>query len=90
MKINGPGKIPGTNPYQQTAKIKNKGTVSRTGKDEVQISSEAQSLLKMSEAESTQHKQRLQELKEQVHSGSYHVDSEVLAQKLLQYWKNQW
>ncbi|MBO8173147.1 MAG: flagellar biosynthesis anti-sigma factor FlgM [Bacillaceae bacterium] len=89
MKINGPGRVPGPNPYQQTARYEKEAVRKQQKKDEVQISPEAKSMLQSEEAQPVSREQRIQQLKEQVQSGTYHVSSEKIAEKLIQYWRNQ-
>ncbi|GAK41263.1 flagellar biosynthesis anti-sigma factor FlgM [Paenibacillus shunpengii] len=89
MKINESGRIGAINSYsrniesgQQTENKKSKR------KDEVSISPEAMEMLKQQEqVNSSERAQRIQELKQQVASGTYKVDTEQLAERMMPYFK---
>ncbi len=82
-------KIQGPNPYlhaykQQQQKVPNKNVSDQ--KDKVDISHTAKSLQKTyhNEVERTKN---VQEIKELVQSGKYEVNHEKLAEKMIQFWK---
>ncbi|MFB5759874.1 flagellar biosynthesis anti-sigma factor FlgM [Paenibacillus medicaginis] len=86
MKINETNRIGAINPYQrniesniQESKKKNQR------KDEVSISAEAMEMLQRSS--NTDRANRIQELKQQVASGTYKVDADKIAEKLLPFFK---
>ncbi|MVP01543.1 flagellar biosynthesis anti-sigma factor FlgM [Paenibacillus lutrae] len=87
MKINESHRIGNVNPY---AKHKDQMQVSAADKrnrpkDEVQISTEAKQLLGAAGDEVRARK--VEELKQQVRSGTYHVEAGKIAEKLLPYLK---
>lgn len=85
MKINEPGRISAVNSYQKQQE-KRTGTAGMTRrKDEVQISAEAQQLLTSSRVNNPERGERIDELKQSVSTGSYHVDAGKIAEKLLPY-----
>ncbi|MCL6460198.1 MAG: flagellar biosynthesis anti-sigma factor FlgM [Gorillibacterium sp.] len=94
MKINEPSRISSINPYtkQQDSKLARQDTGKVKQKDNVQISPEAKELQELLAA-SANHPtdearvQELQELKQQVSTGTYHVDAGKIAEKLLPYLK---
>lgn len=87
MKINETGRINGINPYQRNAESsrQSEAKISQR-KDEVSISSEAMEMLQASgKTESVERKERIQDLKNQVSTGTYQVESGKLAEKLMPY-----
>ncbi|GKS14103.1 flagellar biosynthesis anti-sigma factor FlgM [Paenibacillus chitinolyticus] len=87
MKINDSHRIGNVNPY---AKHKEQFQTAAAGKrnrpkDEVQISTEAKELLGAAGDENRM--RRIEELKQQVKSGTYHVEAGKIAEKLLPYLK---
>ncbi len=83
MKINEPGRISAVNSYQKQQQDKRAGQSGMTRrKDEVQISAEAHKLLTSSRVNNPE---RIDELKQSVSTGSYHVDAGKIAEKLLPY-----
>lgn len=88
MKINQSQRINTVNPYQKQ-NDQQAGNVGRKRKtDEVQISAEAQEMLSVSRVDNPERTQRVNDLKESVSSGTYHVESGKIAEKLLPYLKN--
>lgn len=87
MRINDVNRAGGIQPYKKVQPTNTNGYESKRvgGRDEVQISSEAQSLLnaKMNGVGTTD--ERLDELKRAIANGTYQVDPEKLAEKLLPY-----
>lgn len=89
MKINETQRLSAIHSYH-----KNRDNITESGiqrkekrRDEVQISSEAKELLgtqRNSETGSAT-KQRLEELRQSVSAGTYHVDARKIAEKLLPY-----
>ena len=82
-------KIQGPNPYlhaykQQQQKVPNKNVSEQ--KDKVDISHTAKSLQKTSQNE-VERTKNVQEIKELVQSGKYEVNHEQLAEKMIQFWK---
>lgn len=86
MKINETQRVGPINPYRRNADAYTAHTVNKKEKqkDEVQISSEALELLGAKEVESAQgvRSQKLEDLKQAVSTGTYHVDARKIAEKL--------
>lgn len=97
MKINETSRVSAINPYnkQQDNLVKRQDRDKVKQKDEVQISPEAKELRELQELQtasankpaSAARIQELQELKQQVSTGTYHVDAGKIAEKLLPYLK---
>lgn len=88
MKINQTQRINAVNPYQKQGDLQ-AGAASRKRKtDEVQISAEAQEMLTSSRVNSADRSQLIDNLKQSVSSGTYHVESGKIAEKLLPFLKN--
>ncbi|RCX19085.1 FlgM family anti-sigma-28 factor [Fontibacillus phaseoli] len=90
MKINDTGRIGAINNYQRQIESQHKDSDNKTRrKDEVSISTEGMELLKAQEStQDPARAGRIEELKSQVSSGTYHVDAGKLADKLLPYFKS--
>ncbi|OUS75153.1 flagellar biosynthesis anti-sigma factor FlgM [Paenibacillus sp. MY03] len=88
MKINETNRIGGTNPYQKHSEFRAESAKKAKQKDEVQISAAAKEMLTTSKLNSTERTERLNELKQSVASGTYHVDAGKIAEKLLPYLNN--
>lgn len=88
MKINETNRIGSLNPYQKQNETRHNGEVSKTRKkDEVQISAAAKEMLTTSQANNAERNKRLDQLKQSVTSGTYHVEAGKIAEKLLPYLK---
>ncbi|WP_219834404.1 flagellar biosynthesis anti-sigma factor FlgM [Paenibacillus sp. R14(2021)] len=88
MKINHTQRINAVNPYQKQSD-QQAGALGRKKKtDEVQISAEAQEMLSYSRVSDPNRTKLIDELKQSVSSGSYHVESGKIAEKLLPFLKN--
>ncbi|MFD2116999.1 flagellar biosynthesis anti-sigma factor FlgM [Paenibacillus yanchengensis] len=86
MKINESGRVSGiANPYklQQEMRAEQFGTKRR--KDEVQISPEAKEMLQSSQLNQAERSKHIEQLKQSVASGTYHVEAGKIAEKLLPY-----
>ncbi len=72
-----------TNPMHQKSEYKHKW-----GKDEVSISNEGMEMLKMGEEQEMDAARttKIDDLKNQINNGTYHVSSEKIAEKLLAFW----
>ncbi|KRE38787.1 flagellar biosynthesis anti-sigma factor FlgM [Paenibacillus sp. Soil724D2] len=90
MKINENQRIGNINKYMQNNESRTvNGTEKKKRKDEVQISAEAKELLEnTSVVRSNEQNQRIQELKESVSTGTYHVEARKIAEKLFPYIRN--
>lgn len=89
MKINDTGRIGGVNPYQRNMETqRQEAKKMERRKDEVSISSEAIEMLAAQErGTDPERAKRIQDLKQQVSSGTYHVDARKIAEKLMPYFK---
>lgn len=90
MKINETGRIGAINNYQRQIESGRKESDNKARrKDEVSISTEGMELLKAQEGtQDLARAGRIEELKSQVSSGTYHVDAGKLVDKLLPYFKS--
>lgn len=87
MKINGVNRIGGVNPYaRQDAKPAEWKGKREQSKDEVQISALAQEL-HGAQGTNEVRRQKLDDLKQSVSTGTYYVDARQIAEKLLPYLK---
>jgi negative regulator of flagellin synthesis FlgM len=90
MKINEVNRIGQVNPYKNNQHTKTPNESGKKARDEVVISNEAKELLELQKTAKTKlhtTQQRIDELKDAVSTGSYHVDSSKIAEKLLPYLK---
>jgi len=94
MKINEPSRLSGVNPYlkQQESKPAGIGREKAKRKDQLEISPEAKELQELQAAASRDNadparQAKVEELKQQVSTGTYRVDSGKIAEKLLPYLK---
>lgn len=89
MKINDTGRIGGVNPYQRNIETpRQEAQKPARRKDEVSISSEAIEMLEAQESSSDPERvKKLEDLKQQIASGTYQVDAGKLADKLMPYFK---
>ncbi|GGD92271.1 flagellar biosynthesis anti-sigma factor FlgM [Paenibacillus nasutitermitis] len=85
MKINETQRIGAVNPYQKQSEQRAGNTERKRQTDEVQISAEAQEMLSYSRTNQTDKSKRIDELKQEVSTGNYHVDAGKIAEKLLPY-----
>lgn len=83
MKINDTGRIGAYRTYQQHNETRTNQTASKRRKDEVQFSAQAMELLGAQRSEEPNRAQRIEELKNEVSSGTYKVDANKLAEKML-------
>ncbi|WP_211749595.1 flagellar biosynthesis anti-sigma factor FlgM [Paenibacillus sp. Marseille-Q4541] len=89
MKINESGRIGAINSYSRNIESGQQTESKKASrKDEVTISPEAMEMLqKQEQVNNSERAQRIQELKQQVASGTYKVDTEQLAEKMMPYFK---
>lgn len=88
MKINEPNRIGALNHYQKQYESRVSGTNKARQKDEVQISTAAKEMLTTSQASSAERKKLIEELKQSVTTGTYHVEADKIAEKILPYLKH--
>ncbi len=88
MKINETNRLSGAaNPYQKHNEWRTDSKSKTRQKDEVQISAAAQEMLTTSKSSSPERTQHINQLKQAVASGTYHVEAGKIAEKLLPYLK---
>ncbi|MEH6907104.1 MULTISPECIES: flagellar biosynthesis anti-sigma factor FlgM [Neobacillus] len=81
MKINDVNRLQGLQSYKNTINITQKQDLTKKIQvDKVEFSQAAQEKI------SVEKEQRIQALKEQIQNGTYKVDSEKIAEKLLSTW----
>jgi len=85
MKINETQRIGAVNPYQKQSEQRTGNAGRKRQTDEVQISAEAQEMLSYSRTNQTDKSKRIDQLKQEVSTGNYHVDAGKIAEKLLPY-----
>ncbi|QYR22106.1 flagellar biosynthesis anti-sigma factor FlgM [Paenibacillus sp. sptzw28] len=82
MKINEPQRIGAVNPYQKQTESRSSSANSKRRTDQVHISAEAQEMLSSSQTKKEERADRVNDLKKEVASGTYHVDAGKIAEKL--------
>jgi negative regulator of flagellin synthesis FlgM len=90
MKINDSQRIGSVNPYKKAGDSHATSAAGKKNKpkDQVEISSEAKELLGAQATNRTDEQiKRLEELRDSVSTGTYHVDAKKIAEKLLPYIK---
>lgn len=88
LKINETNRIGGaTNPYHKQNELRLDDRKQARRKDEVQISAAAKEMLTTSQASSPERRKYIDQLKQSVASGTYHVEAGKIAEKLLPYLK---
>ncbi|PYF07610.1 flagellar biosynthesis anti-sigma factor FlgM [Ureibacillus chungkukjangi] len=86
MKITSFG-VNSVNPYNKQQKnLKAAESKSVAATDKIEISSAAKEM-SASSTYSTERAQKIQQLKEQIHSGNYQVDSRKVAEDMLNYYR---
>ncbi|WP_028608245.1 flagellar biosynthesis anti-sigma factor FlgM [Paenibacillus harenae] len=88
MKINETNRIGALNTYQKQNEARSSEASKARKKDEVQISAAAKEMLTTSQAGSAERNERINQLKQSVTSGTYHVEAGKIAEKLLPYLKD--
>lgn len=88
MKINEPNRIGAINPYQKQKDAHAMGVNKARQKDEVQISAAAKEMLTTSKTTDAERIKQIEQLKNSVASGTYHVEAGKIAEKLLPYLRN--
>ncbi|HZG56548.1 flagellar biosynthesis anti-sigma factor FlgM [Paenibacillus sp.] len=89
MKINESGRLSSIQAYRAGLQAKDAKAAAGKGaqKDNVVISAEAMEMLEAQRIGGSERAERLEALKHSVQTGSYHVSTERLAEKLLPYLK---
>ncbi|NRD79395.1 flagellar biosynthesis anti-sigma factor FlgM [Bacillus sp. BRMEA1] len=76
----------GLNPYQNQINRNKTNTNKASNKDVVNISSSGQEIYQAMKSDQADRQKRIEQLKEQVSNGTYQVDSQKVAQKMLDFW----
>ncbi|MFX3631591.1 MAG: flagellar biosynthesis anti-sigma factor FlgM [Candidatus Pristimantibacillus sp.] len=87
MKINESQRISALNHYQKLNESRTTGMNQKRQTDAVQISAEAKEMLSSSQTTSAERAAHIEQLKQSVATGTYHVDAGKIAEKLLPYIK---
>ncbi|MFF2483661.1 flagellar biosynthesis anti-sigma factor FlgM [Paenibacillus sp. NPDC058071] len=87
MKINEPGRINAVNSYQKQSGQKIDAANKKKQIDQVQISSMAKELQSINQAQTAERAAKVEELKQQVQSGTYHIEAGKIAEKLFPFIK---
>lgn len=85
MKVNEPNRIGSINSYQKLQEARAPKTQQKKQRDEVSISAEAQEMLTNSQQTEGTRADKIEGLKQAVSTGTYHVDTDKLAGKILPY-----
>ncbi|WP_308636648.1 flagellar biosynthesis anti-sigma factor FlgM [Paenibacillus silvisoli] len=88
MKINQSHRINAVNPYQKQNEQQTSEIGRKRKTDKVQISAEAQEMLSSSRVNNADRSKLIEDLKQSVSAGTYHVESGKIAEKLLPFLKN--
>lgn len=88
MKINESQRISALNQYQKLNESRASGTSKKAQKDAVQISAEAKEMLSSSQTNNADRAKQIEQLKQSVSTGTYHVEAGKIAEKLLPYLRN--
>ncbi|WP_127532068.1 flagellar biosynthesis anti-sigma factor FlgM [Paenibacillus kobensis] len=90
MKINETQRLGAVNPYNKNNGQRVVESSSKKKRDDVQISTEAKEMLQSQQGVlSPERKKQIEELKNQVSTGTYSVDAGKIAEKLLPYLRQQ-
>ncbi|TCZ76839.1 flagellar biosynthesis anti-sigma factor FlgM [Paenibacillus albiflavus] len=89
MKINDIQRLGAINQYRRSGEGSYGKDASKNAKrrDQVEISSEAKELQELQGLQGASNRLRIEELKESVNAGTYHVDARLLADKLFPFVK---
>lgn len=89
MKINDTQRIGAYRTYQQQSDIRANQASGKRRKDEVQFSAEAMELLHARQPVSDPDRtKRIEQLKNEVATGNYHVEDKLIIEKLLPFFKS--
>ncbi|MFC0525408.1 flagellar biosynthesis anti-sigma factor FlgM [Pontibacillus salicampi] len=86
MKINGPNHS-NLNPYRKNIQKQQDMPKSHTQSDKLEISNQAKQLQENNKSLEARQK-RVEDLKNQVQSGNYHVDAQKSAKSIIKFWTN--
>lgn len=88
LKINETHRIGALNHYQKHNESRVASTSQKRQTDAVQISAEAKEMLSSSQTTSAERAQQIEQLKQSVATGTYHVEAGKIAEKLIPYFIN--
>lgn len=87
MKINDVGRVGAVNPYSKSSEQRETKLDRKKQTDNVQISKEAQELHSIDNQDQAKRSEQVANLKRQVQSGTYFVESGKIAEKLYPFFK---
>lgn len=85
MKINNVNPIQGINKYQNINQNEQDVKKKETKKDQLSISSEAEAML--NKTENISKTARINEVKSLINTGTYNIDSKLVAEKIIDFYK---
>jgi negative regulator of flagellin synthesis FlgM len=90
VKVNDTGRVGGINPYQRNVDSRDNYVEKRKRQtDQVSFSPEALEMLDDAKrAQDPERAERIKQLKESVATGTYHVEANKIAEKLMPYFKS--
>lgn len=89
LKINETGRISGINAYQRNIENRENSVNKKKQVDQVSISAEAKGMLEVqNRVQDPQRLKRIEELKQSVSTGTYHVEANQIAEKMVPYFKS--
>ncbi|SFJ45797.1 anti-sigma-28 factor, FlgM family [Halobacillus dabanensis] len=86
MKINGPNQT-NLNPYQKQINKQTEMGTKKQQKDKIEISETAKQMQESGKSNSVRQK-LVEQVKTDIESGNYQVDSKATAKKMLDFWSN--
>ncbi|MGG3453247.1 flagellar biosynthesis anti-sigma factor FlgM [Paenibacillus rhizolycopersici] len=90
MKVNETGRVGGINPYQRNLELRDlNSNKKKQSHDQISISTEAKEMLNaQNRVNDPARAERIEKLKQEVSTGTYHVGNDKIAEKLLPYFKS--
>lgn len=90
MKVNDIGRVTGINPYQRNQELRDLHlNKKKHSQDQISISTEAKEMLDaQNRVNDPARAERIEQLKQAVSTGNYHVETEKIVEKLLPYFKS--
>jgi negative regulator of flagellin synthesis FlgM len=88
MKIQGTGYVNHVNPYNKNQSRDQAAVSGNKRSDQLSISEEAKALLdQLSGKHDLERRQKVEELKREIESGTYKVEAGKVAEKLMEWWR---
>lgn len=88
MKIQGTGYVNHVNPYNKNQSRDQAAVSDSKRSDQLSISEEAKALLdQLSGKHDQERRQKVEELKREIESGTYKVEAGKVAEKLMEWWR---